>query len=85
MHAPSVVFVLVITHVLLLLARTQTPVDDDQFLRSMIPHHSSAFRMCEQATITDPTIKAARSSSRSARRSSSRTDADHLRRPAVNL
>ena len=39
-----------------LLARTQTPVGDGQFLRSMIPHHSSAILMCEQAAITDPEI-----------------------------
>jgi len=40
----------------LALARTQTPVGDEQFLRSMIPHHSSAILMCEQGSITDPEI-----------------------------
>lgn len=39
-----------------LLARTQTPVGNDQFLRSMIPHHSSAIVMCEESAITDPQI-----------------------------
>jgi uncharacterized protein (DUF305 family) len=38
------------------LARSQTPVGDDQFLRSMIPHHSSAILMCERSSITDPQI-----------------------------
>ena len=38
------------------LARTQTPIGDGQFLRSMIPHHSSAVLMCEEARITDPEI-----------------------------
>ena len=38
------------------LARTQTPVGNEQFLRSMIPHHSSAILMCEQSSITDPEI-----------------------------
>ena len=38
------------------LARTQTPVGNDQFLRSMIPHHSSAIVMCEESAITDPQI-----------------------------
>lgn len=38
------------------LARSQTPVDNTQFLRSMIPHHSSAILMCEQSSITDPEI-----------------------------
>lgn len=38
------------------LTRTQTPVGDDQFLRSMIPHHSGAILMCERAALTDPEI-----------------------------
>lgn len=38
------------------LARTQTPVGNEQFLRSMIPHHSSAILMCEESAITDPEI-----------------------------
>lgn len=37
--------------------RTQGFVYDKQFLRSMIPHHSSAILMCEQASIKDPEIK----------------------------
>ena len=40
------------------LARTQTPVGDEQFLRSMIPHHSSAILMCEQSSISDREIVA---------------------------
>ena len=47
------VFVLVFT-----LARTQTPIGDDQFLRSMIPHHSSAIVMCEESSFSDPEIEA---------------------------
>ncbi|MCJ7771696.1 MAG: DUF305 domain-containing protein [Desulfobacterales bacterium] len=39
--------------IVFLLARTQTLVRDEQFLRSMIPHHSSAILMCEQAQISD--------------------------------
>ena len=38
------------------LARTQTFVGNEQFLRSMIPHHSSAILMCEQSSISDPEI-----------------------------
>ena len=45
-----------ITILLFILIRTQTPVGDVQFLRSMIPHHSGAILMCEQSTITDPEI-----------------------------
>ena len=39
------------------LARTQTPVGDVQFLRSMIPHHSSAILMCQEGAISDPEIR----------------------------
>lgn len=38
--------------------RTQAAVGDEQFLRSMIPHHSGAILMCEQSAITDPEILA---------------------------
>jgi hypothetical protein len=38
------------------LIRTQTPVGNEQFLRSMIPHHSGAILMCEQSNLTDTEI-----------------------------
>jgi Domain of unknown function (DUF305) len=38
--------------------RTQAGVGDRQFLRSMIPHHSGAILMCQQASLTDPEIVA---------------------------
>ena len=38
------------------LTRTQIPVGDTQFLRSMIPHHSSAIVMCQESEITNPEI-----------------------------
>ena len=37
--------------------RQQSLVGDRQFLRSMIPHHSGAVLMCEEARITDPEIQ----------------------------
>jgi hypothetical protein len=37
--------------------RDQTLVGNDQFLRSMIPHHSGAILMCREARITDPELK----------------------------
>jgi uncharacterized protein (DUF305 family) len=40
-----------------LLIRQQVAVNDRQFLRSMIPHHSGAILMCEEADIKDPEIK----------------------------
>jgi len=38
--------------------RLQAGVGDRQFLKSMIPHHAGAILMCEQATLTDPQVKA---------------------------
>lgn len=37
--------------------RTQALIGNDQFLRSMIPHHSGAILMCEKSAITDLEIK----------------------------
>lgn len=38
--------------------RTQTPIGDAQFIRSMIPHHSGAILMCREADITDSELRA---------------------------
>ena len=43
--------------VFFLLIRQQTAISDQQFLRSMIPHHAGAILMCKQAPIDDPEIK----------------------------
>lgn len=37
--------------------RDQLLVDDRQFLRSMIPHHSGAILMCERSNLADPEIR----------------------------
>lgn len=37
--------------------RSQALIGDDQFLRSMIPHHAGAILMCERATLEDPSLK----------------------------
>ncbi len=39
------------------LIRTQTTIGDTAFLRSMIPHHSGAILMCQQAKLHDPEVK----------------------------
>lgn len=39
------------------LIRTQTTIGDTAFLRSMIPHHSGAILMCQQAKLQDPEVK----------------------------
>lgn len=41
-----------------ILIRQQTAITDRQFLRSMIPHHSGAVLMCEQASIIDQRVQA---------------------------
>lgn len=37
--------------------RTQTPVGDKQYMKAMIPHHSSAIMTSKNADITDPEVK----------------------------
>lgn len=48
---------LVLFVILFTLERTQGFVGDKQFLRSMIPHHSGAILMCENAKISDSELK----------------------------
>ncbi len=54
-------FILIFSAILLLVfivfIRQQTAIHDNQFLKSMIPHHASAILMCEKATLVDPEIK----------------------------
>ncbi len=37
--------------------RTQTPISDVQYMRAMIPHHSSAIMTSENANIKDPEVR----------------------------
>ena len=39
------------------LGRSEVGVGDEGFLTSMIPHHSRAILVCQEATITDPEIE----------------------------
>lgn len=53
---------LVVTSILLLAGsflfiRQQVAITDEQFLKSMIPHHAGAILMCEQSSLKDPQIK----------------------------
>jgi uncharacterized protein (DUF305 family) len=50
--ASSILFV-----VILVALRTQTPVGDLQYMKAMIPHHSSAILVSKHAKITDPEVK----------------------------
>ncbi len=59
--SPRVNLVLIAVSVVVFVAsfvgmRTQAAVGDAEFLRSMIPHHSGAILMCEQASLSDPEI-----------------------------
>lgn len=48
----SIVFI-----VALLFLRTQTPIGDRQYMKAMIPHHSSAILTSRYADIKDPEVK----------------------------
>lgn len=37
--------------------RSQAAVNDEQFLRSMIPHHAGALLMCKEADLRDPELR----------------------------
>lgn len=43
--------------VLIIFIRKQTAIDDQGFLKSMIPHHASALLMCNKSHLNDPEIK----------------------------
>ena len=40
----------------LALGRSEAFVGDEQFLRSMIPHHSRAILVCQESSLTDPEV-----------------------------
>jgi hypothetical protein len=41
----------------LILLRTQTPIGDKQYMRAMIPHHSSAILTSKHADLADPEVR----------------------------
>ena len=41
----------------LILLRAQFPIDDKQYMKAMIPHHSSAIMTSRNANIQDPEVK----------------------------
>ncbi len=57
----SLTFIMIASIIILVVffgfIRKQALVKDKQFLKSMIPHHSSAILMCEEASITDQEIQ----------------------------
>lgn len=54
---PVVVASAIALAALVWMTRQQVGVSDDQFLRSMIPHHAGAILMCNEADIRDPEIQ----------------------------
>jgi len=48
----------ILTAASFLATRSQTLIDDSQFIDSMIPHHSGAILMCREARLTDPELLA---------------------------
>lgn len=47
----------VIFIVVLIGLRTQTPISDVQYIKAMIPHHSSAIMVSKHANLKDPEVK----------------------------
>lgn len=52
-----VLMAVLVMAVLFIFIRKQTGINDKQFLKSMIPHHSGAILMCKNANINDFEIK----------------------------
>ena len=50
----SSILVFILSFILL---RTQKPIGDEQYMKAMIPHHSSAIMTSKNASITDPEVK----------------------------
>lgn len=53
LHTGSVIFFILFFYFM----RAQSFIGDKQFLKSMIPHHSGAILMCNEAKLSDPEIK----------------------------
>ena len=54
--------IIVVTSIIVFIAalaalRTQTPISDVQYMKAMIPHHSSAIMTSKNADIKDPEVK----------------------------
>ena len=52
-----IVGAIVLFGVVLAALRTQTPVGDEQYMKAMIPHHSSAIMVSKHANLQDPEVR----------------------------
>lgn len=57
MNVGIVITGIVIFTLTLAALRTQTPIGDIQYMKAMIPHHSSAIMTSENADIKDPEVR----------------------------
>lgn len=48
---------IVLFMVILIGLRTQTPIGDEQYMKAMIPHHSSAILVSKEAALKDPEVR----------------------------
>jgi uncharacterized protein (DUF305 family) len=48
---------IIVFGIVLVALRTQTPISDVQYMKAMIPHHSSAIMVSKNANIKDPEVK----------------------------
>lgn len=52
-----ITFAIVVFVLSLVLLRTQVPIGDNQYIKAMIPHHSSAILVSQEANLKDPELK----------------------------
>lgn len=52
-----IVAAIVVFIVTLIGLRTQTPISDVQYMKAMIPHHSSAILVSKEANLKDPEVR----------------------------
>ena len=52
-----IIVAIVVFIVTLLGLRTQTPISDVQYMKAMIPHHSSAILVSKNANLKDPEVR----------------------------
>lgn len=52
-----ILLALIVFVVTLIGLRTQTPISDVQYMKAMIPHHSSAILVSKEANLKDPEVK----------------------------